>query len=81
MMTIQTAMKRAAAWTLPWLAILIVSASIVFGMTAMVVGAEVTPTQANSTTALACEDRMMAYAVSTYRVPVQFATDCPTTFR
>lgn len=64
-------LTRLAAWSLPWLASLLISASIVYSLTAMVAGAQTTVDQTLFSTA-ACnqsDDRMLAYAVTTHRVP------------
>jgi hypothetical protein len=68
-------LTRLATWSLPWLASLVISACIAYSMTAMVAGAQSSRAEAaldNSLTTAACastDDRMLAYAVSTHRVP------------
>jgi hypothetical protein len=77
----KTTFAPVATWGLPWLASLMISITIVYLMTAAVLGAEV-PTSAvdTPTSAFVCEsrqdDRMLAYAVSTQRVPAQLGSTC-----
>jgi hypothetical protein len=64
-------LARLATWSLPWLASLLISASIVYALTAMAAGAQPAVDQPRFSTAMCGqpEDRMLAYAVTTHRVP------------
>ena len=70
-----------AIWSLPWLASAMVSITIAYLMTAAVLGAEVPSSVIDAqTSAFVCDtrtdDRMLAYAVSTQRVPAQLGSAC-----
>ena len=80
-------LTRTTAWTMPWLTSLAVSAVLAYSLTTVAASAPAVAvdTPVYSDTCAGTDDRLLAYAVSTHRVPANVNPTCevtaPTTTR